>query len=80
MSTCKRIIAGVGAVALIFATWNLGVDFGNDAGFCVGYSVGDQSGKMAVADNPFCKAVKPEENQIRYAIREAYLYAIGDHT
>lgn len=67
----------LGYFALLFFTFNVGVDFGNDVGFCVGYSVGDQDGKMKPSDNPFCKGAKPERNKVKYAIRGAYLKIIG---
>lgn len=76
----KLAVSIVCYVTLLFFTFNIGVDFGNDVGFCVGYSVGDQEGKMKPSDNPFCKGAKPEQNKAKYAIRVAYLKVIGqDH-
>lgn len=75
----KTAIGLVAGASVAFFSFNLGIDFGIDAGWCVGFDSAGGHESVPVEEDDFCQRVQPDKAPVSHFLRSAYLHLIGQN-
>ena len=75
MPWMKAAGVGLGLPLIVWASFNVGFEYGVDTGTCVTFAI---TTKTPADENEFCQRVQPESTPVRRALRMSWLAATGD--